>query len=231
MLCWQSWSAGSRRSDVTGGASDSGGAVGRPDPSSVRWELALCFRQQWAYSWNIPCQIQPLGEYWLFIWNKCGVCCVQLVGTCICGAGMKAGSSVCHLEAWRRKNAEQIVVKGLKYIWLYIWMYYCIAACFCFCLGNTDQTINKDETNQADVFISIQAFPALVDIPNVSEISRISCGSRHTAAVTGDIQIWSNEHKCLTWKIINLLFSYFFVGTGDLYTWGWGKSLLCFFKK
>lgn len=68
-------------------------------------------------------------------------------------------------------------------------MYYCIAACFCFCLGNTDQTINKDETNQADVFISIQAFPALVDIPNVSEISRISCGSRHTAAVTGDIQI------------------------------------------
>ncbi|XP_048014818.1 RCC1 domain-containing protein 1 [Megalobrama amblycephala] len=61
--------------------------------------------------------------------------------------------------------------------------------------GNTDQTINKDETNQADVFISIQAFPALVDVPNVSEISRISCGSRHTAAVTG---------------------------TGDLYTWGWG---------
>lgn len=124
MLCWQSWSAGSRRSDVTGGASDSGGAVGRPDPSSVRWELALCFRQQWAYSSNIPCQIQPLGEYWLLIWNKCVVCCVQLVGTCICGAGMKAGSSVCHLEAWRRKNAEQIMVKGLKYIWLYIWMDY-----------------------------------------------------------------------------------------------------------
>ncbi|XP_051740002.1 RCC1 domain-containing protein 1 [Ctenopharyngodon idella] len=61
--------------------------------------------------------------------------------------------------------------------------------------GNTDQTVNKDETNQADVFISIQAFPALVDVPDVSEISRISCGSRHTAAVTG---------------------------TGDLYTWGWG---------
>ncbi|CAM4733826.1 unnamed protein product [Leuciscus chuanchicus] len=61
--------------------------------------------------------------------------------------------------------------------------------------GNTDQTMNKDEKNQADMFISIQAFPALVDVPNVSEISRISCGSRHTAAVTG---------------------------TGDLYTWGWG---------
>ncbi|KAI2648616.1 RCC1 domain-containing protein 1 [Labeo rohita] len=34
-----------------------------------------------------------------------------------------------------------------------------------------------------------------MDVPNVSEISKISCGSRHTAAVTG---------------------------TGDLYTWGWG---------
>ncbi|KAK2867738.1 hypothetical protein QQF64_023510 [Cirrhinus molitorella] len=61
--------------------------------------------------------------------------------------------------------------------------------------GNTEQPINEDEKKQADVFISIQAFPALVDIPNVSEISQISCGSRHTAAVTG---------------------------TGDLYTWGWG---------
>uniref|UniRef100_A0AAY4BKB2 RCC1 domain-containing protein 1 n=2 Tax=Denticeps clupeoides TaxID=299321 RepID=A0AAY4BKB2_9TELE len=46
------------------------------------------------------------------------------------------------------------------------------------------------------VFISIQAFPALLDIPQVSEICKVSCGSRHTAAVTG---------------------------TGDLYTWGWGE--------
>ncbi|XP_073687954.1 RCC1 domain-containing protein 1 [Garra rufa] len=61
--------------------------------------------------------------------------------------------------------------------------------------GNAEQPINEDEKKQADVFISIQAFPALVDVPNVSEISKISCGSRHTAAVTG---------------------------TGDLYTWGWG---------
>lgn len=35
-----------------------------------------------------------------------------------------------------------------------------------------------------DVFISIQAFPALLDIPDVSEVSRVSCGSRHTAAVS-----------------------------------------------
>ncbi|XP_056308023.1 RCC1 domain-containing protein 1 isoform X2 [Danio aesculapii] len=62
--------------------------------------------------------------------------------------------------------------------------------------GNGDQPINTDEKSQTDVFISIQAFPALLDIANMSEISRISCGSRHTAAVTS---------------------------SGDLYTWGWGQ--------
>ncbi|KAM7396509.1 hypothetical protein PAMP_019544 [Pampus punctatissimus] len=45
------------------------------------------------------------------------------------------------------------------------------------------------------VFISIQAFPALVDVTPPREIKTVSCGSRHTAAVTT---------------------------TGDLYTWGWG---------
>ncbi|XP_057183449.1 RCC1 domain-containing protein 1-like isoform X1 [Triplophysa rosa] len=60
-----------------------------------------------------------------------------------------------------------------------------------------DLAVNQaEEKNKDDVFISIQAFPALVDIPQVSEIIRVACGSRHTAAVTG---------------------------TGDLYTWGWGS--------
>ncbi|XP_074862626.1 RCC1 domain-containing protein 1 isoform X2 [Carettochelys insculpta] len=45
-------------------------------------------------------------------------------------------------------------------------------------------------------FISIQAFPALLDLPEGAEVSKVSCGSRHTAAVTR---------------------------TGVLYTWGWGK--------
>ncbi|TRY96017.1 hypothetical protein DNTS_002168 [Danionella cerebrum] len=62
--------------------------------------------------------------------------------------------------------------------------------------GNSKQPGNEDEQHRSDVFISIQAFPALVDIANVSEISRISCGSRHTAAVTS---------------------------AGELYTWGWGE--------
>ncbi|KAL2093614.1 hypothetical protein ACEWY4_010926 [Coilia grayii] len=46
-----------------------------------------------------------------------------------------------------------------------------------------------------DVCISIQSFPALVDIPRVSEVKSVSCGSRHTAAVSSE---------------------------GNLYSWGWG---------
>ncbi|XP_053371592.1 RCC1 domain-containing protein 1 [Clarias gariepinus] len=64
-------------------------------------------------------------------------------------------------------------------------------------IGETDkvkENIKKDE-GTTDVFISIQAFPALVDVSEASEISMVSCGSRHTAAITS---------------------------TGDLYTWGWG---------
>lgn len=45
-------------------------------------------------------------------------------------------------------------------------------------------------------FITIQPFPALLDLPLGSEAAEASCGSRHTAVVTR---------------------------TGELYTWGWGK--------
>ncbi|XP_071425033.1 RCC1 domain-containing protein 1 isoform X2 [Pithys albifrons albifrons] len=45
-------------------------------------------------------------------------------------------------------------------------------------------------------FISIQAFPALLDLPQDLEVTGVSCGSRHTAVVTRG---------------------------GELYTWGWGK--------
>ncbi|XP_060742328.1 RCC1 domain-containing protein 1 isoform X2 [Tachysurus vachellii] len=53
----------------------------------------------------------------------------------------------------------------------------------------------KENEGTADVFISIQAFPALVDVSEATEIKKVSCGSRHTAAITS---------------------------TGDLFTWGWG---------
>ncbi|NXU45513.1 RCCD1 protein, partial [Drymodes brunneopygia] len=46
-------------------------------------------------------------------------------------------------------------------------------------------------------FISIQAFPALLDLPQELEVRVVSCGSRHTAVVTREY--------------------------GELYTWGWGK--------
>ncbi|XP_051239551.1 RCC1 domain-containing protein 1 [Dicentrarchus labrax] len=62
--------------------------------------------------------------------------------------------------------------------------------------GSTSPPEEPQEGEKLDeVFISIQAFPALLDITPSCEIRTVSCGSRHTAAVTT---------------------------TGDLYTWGWG---------
>ncbi|KAM4013064.1 RCC1 domain-containing protein 1 isoform 2-T2 [Anomaloglossus baeobatrachus] len=52
-----------------------------------------------------------------------------------------------------------------------------------------------DEDEDAE-FIGIQAFPALIDLPQETEAAKVSCGSRHTAAVTR---------------------------SGELFTWGWGK--------
>lgn len=47
-----------------------------------------------------------------------------------------------------------------------------------------------------EVFISIQAFPALLDVTPSCEIKKVSCGSRHTAAVTSKKYFSNNE--CLT---------------------------------
>ncbi|NWS71135.1 RCCD1 protein, partial [Crotophaga sulcirostris] len=47
--------------------------------------------------------------------------------------------------------------------------------------GNTELPPLQD---QSAAFISIQAFPALLDLPQDLEVSRVSCGSRHTAVIT-----------------------------------------------
>ncbi|XP_025916575.1 RCC1 domain-containing protein 1, partial [Apteryx rowi] len=63
--------------------------------------------------------------------------------------------------------------------------------------GDAELTPRQEQPGaEGAEFISIQAFPALLDFPQDLEVSRVSCGSRHTAAVTRG---------------------------GDLYTWGWGK--------
>ncbi|XP_025293831.1 RCC1 domain-containing protein 1 isoform X1 [Canis lupus dingo] len=54
----------------------------------------------------------------------------------------------------------------------------------------------KGEDGAPAPFIAIQPFPALLDLPLGADVVKASCGSRHTAVVTG---------------------------TGELYTWGWGK--------
>ncbi|NXS53290.1 RCCD1 protein, partial [Brachypteracias leptosomus] len=63
--------------------------------------------------------------------------------------------------------------------------------------GSTEVPSPQEQPGAEDAaFISIQAFPALLDLPQELEVRGVSCGSRHTAAVTRG---------------------------GELYTWGWGK--------
>ncbi|XP_078113601.1 RCC1 domain-containing protein 1 isoform X3 [Sander vitreus] len=52
--------------------------------------------------------------------------------------------------------------------------------------ANTSPTEEPKEEEHEEVFISIQAFPALLDITPSCEIRTVSCGCRHTAAVTSD---------------------------------------------
>lgn len=42
-------------------------------------------------------------------------------------------------------------------------------------------------------FISIQAFPALLDLPEELEVSAVSCGSRHTAVVTRECPVGQGQ--------------------------------------
>nr|XP_061812250.1 RCC1 domain-containing protein 1-like [Nerophis lumbriciformis] len=63
-------------------------------------------------------------------------------------------------------------------------------------MGSSSYGDEKEGEKDEQVFISIQAFPALLDLTSSSEVKTVGCGSRHTAAVTF---------------------------AGDLYTWGWGQ--------
>ncbi|ELK18281.1 RCC1 domain-containing protein 1 [Pteropus alecto] len=62
--------------------------------------------------------------------------------------------------------------------------------------GSEENRIVEAEDGAPAAFISVQPFPALLDLPLGSDAVKASCGSRHTAVVTR---------------------------TGELYTWGWGK--------
>ncbi|NWV28232.1 RCCD1 protein, partial [Origma solitaria] len=44
-------------------------------------------------------------------------------------------------------------------------------------------------------FIAIQAFPALLDLPQDLEVSAVSCGSRHTAVITREATLC---HYCVS---------------------------------
>ncbi|XP_075015726.1 RCC1 domain-containing protein 1 isoform X2 [Calonectris borealis] len=50
--------------------------------------------------------------------------------------------------------------------------------------GDTELKPRQEQPAAEDAFISIQAFPALLDLPQDLEVSKVSCGSRHTAVIT-----------------------------------------------
>ena len=110
--------------------------------------------------------------------------------------------------------------------------------------GDAELTPRQEQPAAEDAaFISIQAFPALLDLPQDVEVSKVSCGSRHTAVVTRECpalaggaagstpafgQGWltgAGAHRqppvlqCGRW----LMGAVPFAGGGELYTWGWGK--------
>ncbi|XP_048646195.1 RCC1 domain-containing protein 1 isoform X1 [Marmota marmota marmota] len=63
--------------------------------------------------------------------------------------------------------------------------------------GSEVNRLSGAEDGAPAPFISVQPFPALLDLPLGSDVVKASCGSRHTAVVTR---------------------------TGELYTWGWGSK-------
>lgn len=46
------------------------------------------------------------------------------------------------------------------------------------------QDASAESDDEESEYIAVQSFPALLDLPQESEASKISCGSRHTATVT-----------------------------------------------
>lgn len=108
---------------------------------------------------------------------------------------------------------------------------------------------------QDTAFISIQAFPALLDLPQDLEVSAVSCGSRHTAVVTRECPAGqgtvppgagalrgARAHREPWGSALGGQGSSVgdgahrvlpdgavpVAGDGELYTWGWGKWHLCF---
>lgn len=117
--------------------------------------------------------------------------------TFMCGAGMRAASLDFLLEVWGnlsrklvnkqvcpemctalKSSIEEAVFTSILNHWPYQTGELC-----CDTSTPPDEKLKEEEEHE-DVFISIQAFPALLDVSSSCEIRAVSCGSRHTAAVT-----------------------------------------------
>lgn len=156
--------------------------------------------------------------------------------TCMCGAGMKVANLDFHHLVWEKHCSSNSAHKQVKYLKVQTKnrvlcvtpptsaLVYCgyWTGTLCEHASTTPTEEQQEGAKHEEVFISIQAFPALLDVSPSCEIKTVSCGSRHTAAVTG------KKHWCMArddehWHHYHWFIFFIISVKGDLYTWGWGK--------
>lgn len=113
--------------------------------------------------------------------------------------------------------------------------------------GLDGEAAAEDKTEGAGTpYISVQPFPALLDLPCGADAVAASCGSRHTAVVTREWGDWGRRRiLCSHWhwpfqgdtpqpggrqkgqRVASPATSShaLLAGTGELFSWGWGKCL------
>lgn len=130
--------------------------------------------------------------------------------TSMCGAGMKQVNLDFHHVVWEKHCLNRLVRTQVNYniatdilscwvhkiflkhflVRLHLYRcyppYYKLQMCIdLYCTGASSTEVSQAGGKQEEeVFISIQAFPALLDVSPSCDIMAVSCGSRHTAAVT-----------------------------------------------
>ncbi|KAM3828514.1 RCC1 domain-containing protein 1 [Vipera latastei] len=139
------------------------------EPRAVEALQGLAVAEAAAGGWH-SAAVSDAGDLYLWGWNEAG----QLGLPCKMSA--ESGAAAASEEAGAAPRNRPLGQRSIS--------------------PGSDGPDADEAGGEAAPFVSVQPFPALLDLPEEAELRRVSCGSRHTAAVTG---------------------------TGHLYTWGWGK--------
>uniref|UniRef100_A0A8C7E5A8 RCC1 domain containing 1 n=1 Tax=Naja naja TaxID=35670 RepID=A0A8C7E5A8_NAJNA len=142
----------------------------RREPRAVEALQGLAVAEAAAGGWH-SAAVTDAGDLYLWGWNEAGQLGLPSKKASEAAAAEEAGSA-----PWNRPLCERSVSPGGA--------------------GLDGRGAADGPGGDEAPFVSVQPFPALLDLPEEAEVWRVSCGSRHTAALTG---------------------------SGHLYTWGWGK--------